>query len=254
MRPQAEVNAQRKASRVRRLTRICEQCGVTFLMSEPGSKARAREARAGRYCSRRCWAVGFAEEAGRRAAESAARRRIIHMLDRRAECPICLAVFSKVGSAKYCSDACRAENARRRQVLACDSDRTPRPCSECGVVFAPAHGNKRRKYCSIECSRRHWKRIDRRAERARLRAAIIERVDPTAVFKRDGWRCHICGGKTLKSKRGSTHPRAPELDHITPLAAGGEHSYQNTACACRECNHRKSDGPGGQLLMFGLPA
>ena len=30
--------------------------------------------------------------------------------------------------------------------------------------------------------------------------------------------------------------RAPELDHVVPLASGGAHTYANSACACRECN------------------
>lgn len=90
----------------------------------------------------------------------------------------------------------------------------------------------------------------RAMERARLRAARVERVDPIKVFQRDGWRCHLCGRHAPQSLRGSYSPRAPELDHIVPLAAGGEHSYRNTACSCRRCNHAKGAKIIGQPSLL----
>jgi 5-methylcytosine-specific restriction endonuclease McrA len=59
------------------------------------------------------------------------------------------------------------------------------------------------------------------------------------------WRCHICGALTLKQMRGTTHLLAPEIDHVVPLARGGEHTYANTACAHRRCNQAK----GARLLL-----
>jgi 5-methylcytosine-specific restriction endonuclease McrA len=70
------------------------------------------------------------------------------------------------------------------------------------------------------------------------------------VFARDGWLCHICGGRTDKARRGTYHPNAPELDHIVPLAKGGAHSYANTACAHRKCNAAKSDTIMGQPSLL----
>jgi 5-methylcytosine-specific restriction endonuclease McrA len=127
----------------------------------------------------------------------------------------------------------------------------PRNCQECGAEFTPAYGDKRRAFCGKPCSKRYFRRIRRSRERARERAAKVEPVNPRTVFERDGYRCQLCGYKTLKSKRGSYHPKAPELDHIVPLGQGGEHSYRNTQCACRACNMAKSDGAGGQLLLIG---
>jgi 5-methylcytosine-specific restriction endonuclease McrA len=34
-----------------------------------------------------------------------------------------------------------------------------------------------------------------------------------------------------------------------PLSKGGEHSYRNTACSCRECNLKKGDKAFGQLHL-----
>jgi hypothetical protein len=54
-----------------------------------------------------------------------------------------------------------------------------------------------------------------------------------AVFKRDSFTCQYCGQK------------APdvvlEIDHITPVARGGDNSLLNLVTACRPCNAGKSD-------------
>jgi 5-methylcytosine-specific restriction endonuclease McrA len=76
-----------------------------------------------------------------------------------------------------------------------------------------------------------------------------EAVDPIKVFKRDRWRCQLCGRKTLK-QHGNT-PDSPELDHIVPLALGGEHTYVNTQCLCRDCNGKKGARVAGQLRLVG---
>lgn len=87
--------------------------------------------------------------------------------------------------------------------------------------------------------------------RARLNDARVETVYRQRVFKRDGFRCHMCGRKTRSDVR-VPHPLAVTLDHLVPLALGGEHSMRNVACACFECNSRKSHRlAGDQLALFG---
>lgn len=55
------------------------------------------------------------------------------------------------------------------------------------------------------------------------------------VFKRDCFTCQYCGRK------------APdvilEVDHIKPVAKGGDNSITNLITACWECNHGKKDIP-----------
>lgn len=99
-------------------------------------------------------------------------------------------------------------------------------------------------------ARRRSRRKRKAMERARRKGSCYESVDPFKVFERDGWRCHLCGCKTHKAKRGSIHPKAPELDHIIPLSKGGDHSYTNTACSCRACNHAKGNKIIGQPSLF----
>lgn len=79
---------------------------------------------------------------------------------------------------------------------------------------------------------------DKAIRRARV-AIMAEAIDPIAVCERDGWQCHLCGIDTPKELRGSSDPRAPEIDHVHPLALGGSHIWSNVRCACRRCNGMK---------------
>lgn len=177
---------------------------------------------------------------------------------------------------KYCSDGCfqKALYARRaaepgfternRQNCRDWADRKfgkkpdgrkrririePHPCERCGKE------TRRPKFCSAYCSGRgeaglRNRRIGNSRRRARLAAVKFEAFDPLEVLERDKWRCHLCGIPTPRRLRGTFEPNAPELDHIIPLAAGGDHSRKNTACACRRCNIMKSDRPLGQLRLI----
>lgn len=139
--------------------------------------------------------------------------------------------------------------ARRAKRLATPKPVWTRTCRECCSEFLSRY--RRGVFCSRECARKDGKRTERKRRKARLRDVRVESVNPTLVFERDRWLCQLCGCKTLKRARGTCNPRAPELDHIVPLSKGGAHSYKNTQCACRGCNHSKSDAMLGQLRMFG---
>lgn len=90
---------------------------------------------------------------------------------------------------------------------------------------------------------------DKRARRrARKKGAThIEKIDRREVYARDGGLCAICG----------EHVPADSctLDHITPLAAGGSHTYDNLAVAHARCNKAKGDGntPTQRPLFSRLP-
>ncbi len=79
--------------------------------------------------------------------------------------------------------------------------------------------------------RRIKARRNTQTRRARKRAAFVEVVDPMVVFVRDRWTCGICRLPVRSSEA--------QLDHVVPLARGGEHSYKNTQCAHASCNARK---------------
>lgn len=107
----------------------------------------------------------------------------------------------------------------------------------------------RKKYRKTDKGRQD-RRISRAKRRARLRGNRNPKsIDPVKVFERDKWTCHICGGRTIKSKRGTIDPKAPELEHIISLAEGGNHDWGNLACAHRKCNIEKGRNTYGQLAF-----
>ncbi len=69
--------------------------------------------------------------------------------------------------------------------------------------------------------------------RALKKAQFVEDVDPVVVFERDGGICGIC--------REPVDRQNFHVDHVRPLAKGGEHSYANTQVAHPECNCAKRD-------------
>lgn len=73
--------------------------------------------------------------------------------------------------------------------------------------------------------------------RARERnAPVVERIYRAKVWERDGGICHICGLPA--------DPALWHLEHIIPLARGGEHSYRNVAVSHPICNAHKGCGRG----------
>ena len=78
--------------------------------------------------------------------------------------------------------------------------------------------------------------------RAAKRGCASETISRARVYDRDAGRCHICGKKV---RPGHWH-----LDHIIPLARGGEHSYKNVAVCHPSCNMRKHARLVGQLRLL----
>lgn len=84
----------------------------------------------------------------------------------------------------------------------------------------------------------------------RERAAAVERIDPASIYLRDRHTCRLCG-KRLAMAKTVPHPKAPTLDHILPLAKGGEHTRANVQAAHFLCNSTKGDRGAQQLSLVG---
>lgn len=158
-----------------------------------------------------------------------------------------------------CTRCARAFVSRVKRSL-CAKCRGPRPrverqCKDCGEAIRGTAGLKRCKSCSAKRSRALYAakhgRVKKHRERALRFGVAYEAINPIDVFERDGWRCQICGKATPKRLRGSLKDNAPELDHRTPMARGGSHTWDNVQCACRACNIDKgSKTTKGQLTLF----
>lgn len=82
--------------------------------------------------------------------------------------------------------------------------------------------------------RRRWESGAERVRAAGL-GGRIEEFDVLAVFERDGWLCRVCGGR-VPPRITYDGPLSPSIDHIVPVSAGGDHTYENTALTHQSCN------------------
>ncbi len=98
--------------------------------------------------------------------------------------------------------------------------------------------------CRRKCDR--WKRKLFKVQVRRLDAEP-ERLRPWAkykwfrhsdIFRRDGWDCQICG-KPVRRDVKHPHPHSASIDHIKPVALGGDHTPENVRCAHLGCNQRR---------------
>ena len=60
------------------------------------------------------------------------------------------------------------------------------------------------------------------------------------VFERDGYICHYCQKQLTRF--------TATLDHVTPVAEGGDNSLENLLTACLGCNSRKNKRAVGDFL------
>lgn len=63
------------------------------------------------------------------------------------------------------------------------------------------------------------------------------------VHERDDWTCRICGDPVNREAK-VPELDAPVIDHIIPLAAGGDHGPDNWQTAHFYCNSIKRDQLG----------
>jgi hypothetical protein len=149
---------------------------------------------------------------------------------------------------RYCSDSCaqaasRARNLARYGKTVNDADR----CGGCGerVPF-------KRKRCDKckERAAREAKRRKRRAEKARRRGVVHEKYTLAEIAQRDRRTCQLCRRRVAMTKP-VPHPKAPTIDHVLPIAAGGQDVRANVQLAHFQCNWMKSDGGTQQLALVG---
>jgi 5-methylcytosine-specific restriction endonuclease McrA len=64
-----------------------------------------------------------------------------------------------------------------------------------------------------------------------MKKKVGVRYSKSNVFLRDNWTCQYCG--TGVSQNSAT------LDHVIPVSKGGKSIWENTVCACKDCNDDK---------------
>jgi hypothetical protein len=66
------------------------------------------------------------------------------------------------------------------------------------------------------------------------------RENRVKVFERDEYKCRYCGKQLTRF--------TVTLDHVKPVADGGDNSFENLLTACLDCNSRKHKRPVGDFL------
>ena len=224
----------------------CNHCGKEYM-------TRRREGEGEKYCSREC--AYKDRDAWNKSPLGAPTSTRLPEYTRLKECNGCQSVLIS-SMRRYCGD-CKQTIKQIKQWS---------QCAECNELFKQE--NKYQTVCSSLCyeSRRMRNREKRREftkklrqergsgrnrTRARYFGVEYEYINVMKVFERDGWTCQICGVSTPKSRRGTKHFNAPELDHRIPMSKGGGHLYSNVQCACKRCNAQKSNNTEhGQMPMF----
>lgn len=113
-------------------------------------------------------------------------------------------------------------------------------CPVCGTLTT----NKT--YCSVKCNQKANEARKDAARRSRISGALKDKdISLERLYKRDKGICHICGGKcdwsdhTYKGRYFIVGKHYPSIDHVIPLAKGGEHSWGNVKLAHFSCNSAK---------------
>jgi 5-methylcytosine-specific restriction endonuclease McrA len=125
-------------------------------------------------------------------------------------------------------------------------------CSTCQAYFE-VRGTARKGTRCAPCQQRAD--AERRGADFARRKKVIRNGDRTitwrSVGERDGWVCHLCH-LPVKRKADSPHdPKSATVDHILPIAAGGQHEWSNVALAHWLCNVSRGAGGHVQLRLVG---
>lgn len=146
----------------------------------------------------------------------------------------------------FCGKECREKSRKEREVMP-SGDRHWRWKGGREVT----HKTAAAKYLKTERGKEARERGVSKRRARKAGAEVIEFISRKEILERDGYRCQLCGKKTRPDY--NKHSKLyPNVDHIIPLAKGGNHSRDNLQCLCRECNNKKwMNGRGDQLRMFG---
>lgn len=134
-------------------------------------------------------------------------------------------------------------------------------CITCGVLVLQGHIGATLKYCP-PCRRaaqkeqsRAWSRTAKRRRKSLAKGKPYRDRD---IFERDGYRCHFRRTRQCIMSRAMCRPDAdrmlddwaPTIDHLIPLAVGGEDTPENVACAHRKCNWHWRHLGTSQLMLL----
>lgn len=241
----SSARAIRFSLRPSRPTKKCKGCGAAFEPKKGNNK--------GLYCSRECayenqnqWNAGVGQSLVGKCTDVAEATKYVRKMLAGWKSYICRLTGERVSRPNSLSEKGR----EMRKDLLSRSWRSPRfmfECQSCGDKFVRIGSKGSRETCS-RCIRNRNKQNSggNHRKRARRHGVSYEAFSHNSIFERDNYKCQLCGVECKKKEGfpGHYHDEMVTLDHIIPLARGGDHKPGNCWTLCAGCNSEKGDqGP-----------
>ena len=135
---------------------------------------------------------------------------------------------------RFCSDPCWQIERNRLK-----------PCIECGDALTTT---RLCEPCRRQRRRDHYRH--KNYQRRHATPPPSKKITLAELGVRDGWRCHLCRRRVNPALK-SPHDLSPTMDHLEPIAEGGDHEPVNLALAHRICNTLRSNRGPAQLALIG---
>jgi 5-methylcytosine-specific restriction endonuclease McrA len=119
-------------------------------------------------------------------------------------------------------------------------------CLKCGCAYVHRADTIAAGYCSAL----HNKQAKRSARKRLARAGTSEPYTLREIAERDGWCCHLCGGR-VPDRGYAARDRDATIDHLIPVSAGGHDIRSNVALAHNRCNWERGNQGLAQLRLVG---
>lgn len=149
----------------------------------------------------------------------------------------------------FCSRWCKDRARKDREIAARTASRpADRQCVHCGQLM-PQAMRIDAKFCSEQCNSAAHAITRKMAKRANTDKPDVL-LSRAYIAERDGWRCGICGGRVSMTRK-HPDPLCASIDHIVPVAAGGNNDLANLQLAHLRCNLAKRDRGTDQLRLMG---
>lgn len=165
-------------------------------------------------------------------------------------CQSCGVAFVGGTAKRFCSDRCFRNPIDDINPESCLVEFATCPDAGCGKPYAFDTRMFRPSGCCTEHTKRIARRRRRRADRARKRNQMHEPYTLREIAERDGWRCHLCGGK-VPDRQYAARDKDATIDHLIPQSHGGDDIKSNVALAHNRCNWERGNQGLAQLRLVG---